>query len=381
MRLVRRIAITSLALAAACGKDKDNATPDATPPTPDAPGGFQTAAHTPMPQAIPHGGKIIAHPQLVTITFSDDSFATMENAFGDAIVGDPWMTTTGNDYGVGTGTSAAKVTLGAAPASLDFAGVQTLIEGKINDGTLPAPDATGDQHIYMLYVPRKVTLAADLQDEYGHHGMGTGKGVHIAYAVILDPSFNTDELNGITSTAAHELMEAATDPYDSPDDGWYVDPPLPDPWWEIAGEVGDLCDGEALIQAGGFAVQRIYSNTAAAAGKNPCVPEDPDDAWQDVTVTPATMPTVAAGGTATFTLTGWSTSQVPDWALDDYTADYSDLADTDMNPTFSSKMINNGTSVMLTLHVPASATSGQTGALYILSGPQIRPWPVGFIVK
>ena len=380
MHLVRRIAITSLALAAACGGDKQSGGPDAAG-APDAPGGFQTAAHTPMPQAIPHAGKVIAHPQLVTITFSDDSFASMENAFGDAIVGDPWMTATGADYGVGTGTHAAKVTVGAAPASFSFAGVQSFIEGKINDGTLPAPSATGDQHIYMLYVPRKVALNADLGGEYGHHGMGTAKGASIAYAVILDPTFNTDELNGITSTAAHELMEAATDPLDPPNDGWYVDPPLPDPWYLIAGEVGDLCDGEALIKVGGFDVQRIYSNTAAAAGKNPCVPEDPDAEWQDVTVDPATMPTIAAGSSVTFTLTGWSTSQVADWALDEFTADYADLDDTMTTPTFSSKTINNGKTVTVTLHAPANATSGQLGGIYVVSGPQLRPWPVGFIVK
>src|SRR5207302_1966609 len=124
-------------------------------------------------------------------------------------------------------------------------------------------------------------------------------------------------------------------------DGWYVDPALPDPWYLIAGEVADLCDGEALIKSGTFTVQRIYSNAAAAAGTNPCVPEDPDAVWNDVTVEPATMPTIAAGASVTFKLTGWSTSQIPDWTLDEYTADYADLDDTQTKPTFSSKTINN----------------------------------------
>jgi hypothetical protein len=334
-----------------------------------------------MPQARAHGAKIIAHPELVTITFTDDPNKAAFEAFGDAIVGSDWLTAVGADFGVGTGTHAAKVSLGAAPASLDYNGVQSLIESKITDGTLPAPDAGGDHHVYMLYVPRKVTLGADLQGEYGHHGMGTAKGANVAYAVILDPSFNDLGVDEDTATAAHELIESATDPYDPPSDGWYVDPPLPDPWYLLAGEVADLCDGEALIKSGTFTVQRSYSNAAAAAGKNPCVPEDPDDSWNDITVEPATMPTIPAGGSATFTLTGWSTQPMADWSLSSYTADYSDLYDTDMKPSFTAKTINNGTSVMLTLHAPANAQSGQLGGLYIYSGDNYRPWPVGFIVQ
>jgi hypothetical protein len=200
--------------------------------------------------------------------------------------------------------------------------------------------------------------------------------------VILDPSFNTLGVDEVTTTAAHELIESATDPYEpAADEGWYVDQALPDPWYLIAGEVADLCDGEDLIKSGSFTVQRSYSNTAAAAGKNPCVPEDPDDRWNDVSASPATVPTIPAGGTATFTLTGWSTAEVPDWELSEYTADYSDLQDTDMNPTFSAKTINNGKTVTLTLHAPATAKSGQLGGIYVLSGKQMRPWPVGFQVQ
>jgi hypothetical protein len=378
MGILRSAALTSLVLAG-CGGKSTNA-PDANA-SPDAPVGFQTAPHTPMPMVIPHAGKVLAHPVLVTVTFDDDTNAAMWKSLGDSIVTSAWLTTVGADYGVSTGSHAGMYSIGPAPATIDYAGVQSTIEAKINDGTLPAPTAGGDEHVYMLYVPRKVTLSQDLANEYGHHGMGTAKGVSIAYAVCLDPTWNTNEIPGITSTAAHELIEAATDPYNSPNDGWYVDPPLPDPWWLIAGEVADLCDGEALIQSNGFAVQRSYSNTEAAAGKNPCVPEDPDDSWYDVSADPVTMPTIPAGGSATFTLTGWSTSQIADWSVSEYTADYSDILDTDMNPTFSATTINNGKTVMFTLHAPATATSGQHGGVYILSGALMRPWPVGFTVQ
>jgi hypothetical protein len=334
-----------------------------------------------MPMLIPHSGKVLAHPVLVTITFDDDTFSPMWKTLGDEIVASPWLTTVGADYGVSTGSHAGMFSVGPAPTSITGATIESTIIAKITDGTLPAPDASGDQHVYTLYVPRKVTLGSDLQNIYGYHSTITAKGVTVAYAAILDPTWNTNEVPGITSTVAHELVEAATDPFNPPNDGWYTDPALPDPWWLIMGEDGDLCDGEALITSGSFKVQRIYSNTAAAAGKNPCVPEDPDDSWYDVSADPTTMPTIPAGGSATFTLTGWSTSQIPDWSLQAFTADYSDLMDTDMNPTFSATMINNGKTVTLTLHAPATATSGQHGGVYVMSGALFRPWAVGFTVK
>ena len=53
-----------------------------------------------------------------------------------------------------------------------------------------------------------------------------------------------------------------------------------------------------------------------------------------------------------------------------------------LNPTqLSATTINNGKTVSLTLYVPANASSGQTGVVYVLSGHQLRPWAVGYIVQ
>jgi len=237
---------------------------------------------------------------------------------------------------------------------------------------------TGSQYLYMLYVPHSVTLPADLGNVLGYHDATTVNGATIAYAIILDDGSGIDTT---TSTAAHELIEAATDPLNPPNDGYYLDPPLPDPFYLILGEVADLCDGEALIRSGDFAVQRSYSNAAAQAGKSPCIPFDPDDTWYDVSASPATMPTIPAGGSVTFTLTGWSTKPVPDWNLIAYDADYADLYATDQSPTFSKTTINNGETVTLTLHAPADATHGQLGGVYVLSGEHYHPWVVGFTVQ
>jgi hypothetical protein len=52
-----------------------------------------------------------------------------------------------------------------------------------------------------------------------------------------------------------------------------------------------------------------------------------------------------------------------------------------MSPVLSDDMINNSTSVLLTLHAPETAESGAPGGVYVLSGENVRPWAVGFIVQ
>jgi hypothetical protein len=378
VRAMRWLSIVSiLGAAVGCG---DNAPG---PAMPDAKPGFMTAAHTPLPLLDAHDHVILDHVKLVTLTYSDYADAATVEAFGDAIPASNWFTNAGAEYGVGAGTHAAKYHLGPTPTTvLEDTTVEALISGLITAGSIPQPPATGNEFLYMIYIPPSVPLGASLQGGFvGYHTSITVGGIEVPYALILDDGSGIDNTEW---TAAHELIEAATDPLFAPNpngDGWYADKPLPDPWYMIEGEIADLCDGEATIHEGPFTVQRTWSNAAIMAGKAPCVPYEPDDAWMSVSAEPATMPTIAAGGSATFTLTGWSTKEMPDWSLATTAADYSDLTDQDLNAQLSATTINNGTTVTLTLHAPSTATSGQNGGVYVYSGAQQRPWAVGFTVQ
>ncbi|CAN5903841.1 hypothetical protein BH11MYX4_BH11MYX4_33010 [soil metagenome] len=82
-------------------------------------------------------------------------------------------------------------------------------------------------------------------------------------------------LDAITKATSHELVEAVTDPF------YYTKPAYAsaDPdhaAWTLAtvGEVGDMCELEPQdgVRLGSFLVQRSWSNAAAAAGHDPCVP-------------------------------------------------------------------------------------------------------------
>ncbi len=109
----------------------------------------------------------------------------------------------------------------------------------------------------------------------------------VAYAVVPQCK-NFDNIKGIdavTAPESHELIEAVTDPYPM-DDPAYVEPDDAHIYWDLAlggGEVGDMCaqfPGVFTKFAGlNHTVQRTWSNKAALAGTDPCVPELPGEVY------------------------------------------------------------------------------------------------------
>ncbi len=345
---------------------------------------FEPAPHVPMPLAIPHAGTVLSNLHLVTITYQDYAGLAQVEAFGDMIGGSTWYTSVGAEYGLHAGTHAQTYQLGQAPASLTRGQIAAQIKQLITDGSVLPPTATDNQVLYMIFVPPGVARDVGLAGVHGYHdvltldAMPMLAGVQAPIAVVLDDG---GDLAATTREAAHQLIDAATDPYRPPMDGYYADPPMTDPWSLIRSEVADLCGGEAPVAESGFTLPRVYSNHAAEARKSPCTPFVPDDTWSDVSAVPSTMQVVPRGGVVTFKLTGWSTREVPDWKLSTQVSDHSELTLDEMSPRFSSDMINNGVSVTLTLHAPAHATPGTPGGVYVLSGENVRPWAVGFLVE
>jgi hypothetical protein len=103
----------------------------------DAP--FKEAKHA-LPTVPFNGGPVIAHPMLVTITFSDDPDRAYDEALGAFLVQSTWLETVGKEYGVGLGTHQV-VELGPSPAQIDDQGIQALLLSLIQSGK--APDLDG----------------------------------------------------------------------------------------------------------------------------------------------------------------------------------------------------------------------------------------------
>jgi len=194
----------------------------------------------------------------------------------------------GADYGVGSAVAAAPVHLTEqAPAAIDEAAIKTWLTGKIDGGDplfpRPAPET-----VYQIWYPfgTKVTqmAATACQDFAGFHGFTKlADGTFVVYAV--SPQCNMQGADSdvplLTAAASHELVEAATDPEPIvPGGGFGL---TDDNHFAYAlfkgGEVGDMCEleGDSLqYHPPGYAywVQRMWSNSAAAQGMNPCVPAD-----------------------------------------------------------------------------------------------------------
>ncbi|MEO6420469.1 MAG: hypothetical protein ABIP39_13720 [Polyangiaceae bacterium] len=360
----------SIALAGACGGSTDATAPvqDSGPPTvdTDAEAGpiddpldtTYPAPHAAIPPVDFNGGRIMTAPRIVTVTFDGDPMRDRLEAFGDMITATPWWDAVIDGYCnkggapcIGHGTGGEHVHLATPPAASytdssqgAASSIQDFITAHVADGTFPAPTP---ETIYAIYFPDTVSIDLDGSLSCGGSMGAAGFGAYhntITLPTPLDsdagddsgtdaatptgPKVNTpyaimprcgDE--GITTVAAsHEFIETATDP----DIGlavltYYMQDQS---WASGGGEVGDVCvdfsgSGADVYMESGFAVQRSWSNKAAKASHNPCVPGIPGSVYFNV-APPAGMEQLhlGAGQSKVLTLDAFSDAPMPaDWVV------------------------------------------------------------------
>ena len=245
-------------------------------------------------QGVTSGGPVLAAPRLVPVFFANDD-AQVKAKVSDfmARVGATayWKATT-SEYGVGPASAAAAVTLAeSAPDSVDEASIAKWLTDKLNAGDpqLPAADANT---LYVLFYPSNTTISAmsmrgtntSCIDYGGYHADTALDARHgalpVAYAVIprCGAFGNLTGLDVITGPASHELVEAATDPYPSGAPAYNRIDDNHRYWRTLVGggELGDMCESfsQVFVKLPGlpYTVQRTWSNAAARAGHDPCVP-------------------------------------------------------------------------------------------------------------
>lgn len=346
---------------------------------------WATAPHLPFPQLAAHSGHLLERPQLVTLTYSDDPHTAQLAAFGNFLPGSQYFATVGGSWGITGATHESRSWGAKAPAATDENTLVAELKAAAMNGTVPMPSSSADdggvtnkELLYLVYLPSKTSFTdkngtASCQTWLGFHSFGKLNGVEFFYAILPDCTGNLDDR---TSTAAHEIFEAATDPAG---DGFYLDVDPSDPWFGMNGyENGDLCQDEPDVNEGGYMLQRIWSNQAAMAGASPCLPIPPGEQFFDVTVDPPMPVTVAAGKSATFKLTGWSQTMMNNWKLTSRPSFYTQF---DPQASLPASTLNNGKVVTVTLHVPFSAASGQEGTVQIFSGTTGHFWPLTIIAQ
>jgi hypothetical protein len=317
------------------------------------------------------------------VTWAGYPFAQRVDDFARWIVTSEWQTTAGADYGVGAGTYAGHLVLDAgAPASISDGQIQTLLHNLIADGGLPAPAANS---IYVLFFPDTTTVTrsglAGCAGFGGYHYETSYQGTKYAYAVLptcAGGSVNLTEGEAIEAFASHEIMEAATDPFPGSAAAYAITADIP--WRYVGTEVADICNGSYLFTDAGFTVQRIWSNTASQAGAAPCVPIPPGETYFNVSPSPDAVTKIAAGQSATFSLTGWSTAQVDGgWPVSvNLNPGYDFIPSVTLMPSTS---FINGTNGSLRVTVPAGTSSGAQAVLIVESSTdpmqiQFAFWPI-----
>jgi hypothetical protein len=310
------IVVAGLAMTQGCagGTPSSSNDPPVTPVGEDDAGPSEAGASTQEAAAYPAvapsmpavenaGGTVLSAPRIVPVFFPGETQAAMlTDAIGKYVVSAEWRAATAQ-YGVG-GTTAADPVLStdALPSSITTGDLGTWLAGHL-DGTHPGWGPTDEgtlaSSIFVLYPPAGVAIYAPEEDPSdpmavtlcgprvwdieGWHWQTTpgrysrpGSNPPIAYALVGACSYDGVALaDRMTSTTTHELAEAATDPrfvtspaYASVDQAHAF-------WMELTGggEIGDLCEGNLVTPPDvGYAVQRLWSNAASAAGHDPCVP-------------------------------------------------------------------------------------------------------------
>lgn len=386
--------------------------------------------HAPLPQLIDQGGELLSAPNVVTVTFANDTLVSQVRDLGASLTSSAWWNVVRPGYCaadaglcVGDGPRGSSAVLPGSPSATytdsdqgQASTLQQLLAGAFADGWLPKPEAND---VFVVYFPvgddpnaptTTVTLGGMTSCVAGgfdgyHNFMAVG-GQQVAYSVVMEcqapppqlPSIPTiDVLQNTTMTTSHEVFESATDPI--PVTGFALDLNDFDNWgWaDIVGVEGaDLCvDPFGLEQDetrdGAYTVQRIWSNSRAAAGLDPCVPAPEGEAYFNA-APKSSFFIVDVGGSVTFEVDAWSSGPIGDWTLlaQDWSAsmtstylDFS-IAGSQESAAGPQIQVHDGSRIEVTVTLladPGSLPTGEAdGSIVSFSGDAANPtaahyWP------
>lgn len=279
------------ALDAALSDDASIADAPAPQDVSDVPAAPFPAFHPELPTIANGGGPVLRAPRIVPVFVSgdgadaglDDTGTTVMDFLRRYAASATWSAQVA-EYGVGPATVAPprRADPQGLPLGTVSAGrLHAWAASQINAGAWG--DDSGDAFfVVILDASRQVQLTSASVTCRGVGGYHTevsvnGRGPR-AIAVIPECGGG---IAGLTRVLSHELVEGVTDPFPSRAPA-YGQPSTGDPptgQWAVAfngGEVGDMCETrqDALYFAPdvGYSVSRSWSNAAARAGVDPCVP-------------------------------------------------------------------------------------------------------------
>jgi hypothetical protein len=260
---------------------------------------FTEAPHAAAPQAITLGGPVLGSPVIAPIVFAGDPSGASLVSFTAALGSSPWWTESLTEYGVGAPTVKTDAQPVPSPGMTTLADVdfRQMLRTAFADAKQQGTAAPWDREVVVFFAPPGVTVTAPIganretialcQQVAGYHSfVQLDATTRAIYAVVPRcASFGgLTGLDAVTGVASHEIAEACTDPLaedlDPADPGSVANPAYALPndlgWFVIfnGGEIGDMCASipgafykDASVAA---TIQHLWSNSAAAAGHDPC---------------------------------------------------------------------------------------------------------------
>jgi hypothetical protein len=393
--------------------------------------GFAAAAHPAFPRVPNTSGRTMMDSRLVTILASNDvptdgtdTQASLE-AFSHVLPGSAVWDAASSEYHLGSLSVTTHVNGPAIDAgSYTLADLESYVAGGIGAGAVPSPDGNT---IYLVYLPAGAEFSGTYANDCAYHQpypvtASAGDALAVVRRCKPYPDQET-QLGELTRSASHEIVEAASDPLGK---GYNLGTSTAQPWdasaWQgrvSVGlvELGDMCQGTRTFEPkdggppGGWEFQRVWSNAAAAAGGDPCVPSL-GEPYYSVSA-PQGWYRVQAGGHVDIPLTGWSPEATSDWllnpnvavsrsseALADGGTGFAVVLTTEAGvgtvpPCYARYAMNNAVGAVARVTASASAQSGDFVVLQIdsfrekpapscdppISEDQYHFWPVGVYVQ
>ncbi len=246
-----------------------------------------TVTHPALPQVADLGGPVLTAPKVQPLAWGSDANLTQIEAFLQELTKTTFWSDTTSEYKVGALTVLPTIMIGAtAPTTTTDTDLTSELVTNIT-GTSPIWGAADPSTIYLFLIPQGTTIG----DPSGGYGCQDYDGYHdeiaysgsktVPYAVGCScPGFDGPAVTPIqerTVAISHELVEAATDPFPNTKPAYGQEDDA-DIVWTLAtgGEVADMCefnlDSYVVPPGSTYMIQRSWSNKAAKAGTNPCVP-------------------------------------------------------------------------------------------------------------
>ncbi len=251
--------------------------------------GTPSALGVSQPQVLDYGGPVLTAPTVQPIAYGDDENLADMEAFLQELTRTTYWSDATSQYGVGALTVLPTLHQpGTAPATLTDDQVNAALEENLTgaSGAWGAPSAST---IYLFLVPKQTALTgpggACCTQYDGYHSQSTtplgAAGVYATYAMSCAcPGFDGPSVTDVqqrTVVISHELVEAATDPLVQTNPAYLGESATFLAWTLVTGgETADLCwsfpDANVVPPGSTYMIQRVWSNEAASAGQNPCVP-------------------------------------------------------------------------------------------------------------